>query len=117
MGRPILSESGSTVTMDTFIAVLCDNRFTAIARFWDMSGLTVNVATDDLAVKVDSLAALIEDGTNFGTPVTGGDRIVDGHLYETFPTEAAARANAHLSPEGVVETLWSMLVEPLQQPR
>ncbi len=94
IGQPVLSATGSTVTMDAFIAAPYDQRLTTNARFWDASGLSVNVGAAGLSVKVDSLAALIEGGINFGTPVTGGDPVADGFVYEVFASEAAARADA-----------------------
>ncbi|MEM7695230.1 MAG: MlaD family protein [Pseudomonadota bacterium] len=97
IGTPVLSESGSVVTMDAFITAPHDQRLTANTRFWDASGLTVNVGAGGLAVKVDSLAALIEGGVSFGTPVTGGAAIEPGHTFDVFPSEGEARADAFQS--------------------
>ena len=94
IGQPVLSASGTTVTMDAFIAATYDRRLTTNARFWDASGLSVNVGAEGLAVKVNSLAALLEGGVTFGTPVTGGERVEDGHVFDVFATEAIARADA-----------------------
>ncbi len=94
IGQPILSETGNTVTMEAFVAAPYDKRLTTNARFWDASGLSVNVGAGGLALKVDSLAALLEGGVNFGTPVTGGEPVADGHVFEVFATEAEARADA-----------------------
>ncbi|MDY8108821.1 MlaD family protein [Fulvimarina sp. 2208YS6-2-32] len=94
IGQPVLATAGSTVTMEAFVSRPYDRRLTTNTRFWDASGLSVNVGAQGLALKVNSLAALIEGGVNLGTPVTGGDPVADGHVYEVFSTEEAARADA-----------------------
>ena len=94
IGQPVLSESGNTVTMEAFIAAPYDRRLTTNSRFWDASGLSVNVGTGGLDLRVDSLAALVEGGVNFGTPVTGGEPVEDGHVFEVFASEDAAREDA-----------------------
>ena len=94
IGQPVLSDTGSIVTMDAFVTAPYDQRLTTNTRFWDASGLSINVGAEGLAVNIDSLAALIEGGVSFGNPVTGGAAIVDGHVFEVFASEAAAREDA-----------------------
>jgi paraquat-inducible protein B len=94
IGQPTLSSSGTIVTMDAFILKPYDARLTTNARFWDASGLSFNLGAQGLALKIDSLAALLEGGVTFGTPVTGGDPVTDGHIFDVFASEAVARANA-----------------------
>lgn len=94
IGQPSLSSSGTTVTMEAFILKPYDARMTTNARFWDASGLSFNLGAQGLALKVDSLAALLEGGVTFGTPVTGGEPVEDGHIFDVFPSESVARANA-----------------------
>ncbi|MEL6750780.1 MAG: MlaD family protein [Pseudomonadota bacterium] len=94
IGQPVLSNTGATVTMEAFISAPYDQRLTTNARFWDASGISVNVGASGVAVKVNSLAALLEGGVTFGTPVTGGEKVEDGHIFDVFATEAAARADA-----------------------
>jgi paraquat-inducible protein B len=94
IGQPTLSSSGTIVTMDAFILKPYDARLTTNARFWDASGLSFNLGAQGLAIKVDSLAALLEGGVTFGTPVTGGDPVADGHIFDVFESETVARANA-----------------------
>lgn len=94
IGQPVLSSSGTTVTMEAFILKPYDARLTTNARFWDASGLSFNLGAQGIALKVDSLAALLEGGVTFGTPVTGGDPVGDGYVFDVFPTEAVARTNA-----------------------
>lgn len=94
IGQPTLSTSGTTVTMEAFILKPYDERLTTNARFWDASGLSFNVGAQGVALKIDSLAALLEGGVTFGTPVTGGDPVPDGHVFDVFASESVARADA-----------------------
>ena len=94
IGHPELSESGNTVIMEAFIFKPYDHRLTSNTRFWDASGLSLKLGAQGLALKLDSLAALIEGGVNFDEPVTGGQPVSDGHVFDVFPTEVAARENA-----------------------
>ena len=94
IGQPTLSTSGTTVTMEAFILKPYDERLTTNARFWDASGLSFNLGAQGLALKIDSLAALLEGGVTFGTPVTGGDPVADGHVFDVFASESVARADA-----------------------
>lgn len=94
IGQPQLSETGNTVTMEAFIFKPYDARLTTNTRFWDASGLSLNLGTQGVALKVDSLAALLEGGVTFGSPVTGGEPIADGQIFDVFPNEESARENA-----------------------
>lgn len=94
IGEPVLSESGNTVTMEAFISAPYDGRLTTNSRFWDASGVSVNIGTGGLDLRLDSLASLLEGGVNFGTPVTGGEPIEDGHVFDVFASEEEAREDA-----------------------
>ncbi len=94
IGQPKLSESGSMVTMEAFIFSPFNERLTTKTRFWDASGLSFNLGAQGLALKVNSLAALLEGGVTFGTPVTGGEAVTDAHVYDVFSSEEIARADA-----------------------
>lgn len=94
VGQPVLSDTGATVTMDAFIEAPHSERLTTNSRFWNASGISVNVGTGGLSLQVESLAALIEGGVNVATPVAGGEPIADGAVFEVFANEAAARADA-----------------------
>ncbi len=110
IGQPVLSGGGTTVTMEAFILEPYDKRLTTSTRFWDASGLSINVGASGLAVKVDSLAALLEGGVTFGTPVTGGRPVEDGHVFSVFETEVLARADAFEADTGP-DVLASILLD------
>lgn len=94
IGQPTLSASGTTVTMEAFILKPYDERLTSNVRFWNASGLSVNIGAQGLAVNINSLAALIEGGVTFGSPVVGGEPVSDGQVFEVFSSETAARVDA-----------------------
>ena len=94
LGQPALSETGTTITTEAFVVSPHDQRLTSNTRFWDASGLALNVGTGGVSLKVDSLASLLEGGINFATPVVGGTPAKEGQVFDVFANEAAARADA-----------------------
>lgn len=101
LGAPTLSDSGAYVTIDAFIKAPHDMRLTTNTRFWDSSGVSLELGAGGVSVNVDSLAALVEGGVSFGTVVSGGDPVDAGHIYEVFNGEKEARANAFEGAAGV----------------
>ncbi|SPF81666.1 PqiB family protein [Pseudoprimorskyibacter insulae] len=93
LGEPKLSDTGSTVTVEAFIEAPHDQRLTTNTRFWDISGISLNVGAGGLSVDVESLAALVEGGISFGTMVAGGDAVLPGHVFDIYDTEEHAREN------------------------
>lgn len=94
IGEPVLSETGLTVTRDVFVRAPYDRRLTTATRFWDSSGLSLEIGTSGVTLNANSLAALVEGGVTFGTMVTGGQPIRDGHVYDVFNSLSAAREDA-----------------------
>ncbi len=99
LGEPQLSETGSSVTIEAFIEVPHDARLTTNTRFWDTSGVSLNLGADGLSVNVESLASLIEGGVTFGTLVTGGEPVTDGHEFSVFASQSEARTDAFEGPK------------------
>ena len=94
IGKPVLSESGLVVTRDAFIEAPYDNRLSTATRFWDSSGLSLDIGTSGVSFNMDSLAALVEGGVTFGTLVTGGQPITEGYQFDVFDSMRAARDDA-----------------------
>lgn len=94
IGEPVLSENGLVVTRDAFIKAPYDQRLTTASRFWDSSGLSLDIGTSGVSLNIDSLAALVEGGVTFGTMVTGGEPIEAGHVFDVFDSLRDARADA-----------------------
>lgn len=93
LGDPVLSETGAQVTFDAFIEAPHDARLSTATRFWNSSGISLDINTGGVSVNVESLAALVEGGVSFGTLVTGGRAIGPGHVFEVFDSERLARSN------------------------
>lgn len=98
IGEPELNERGSGVTVEAFIEAPHDARLTTATRFWDISGVSVDLGLSGLSVRFDSLATLIEGGVGFGTLVTGGEAIDDGHMFEVHDGPEAAQLSVFEDP-------------------
>lgn len=100
--KPELSFNGRQVTVNAFVESPYDRRITSSTRFWDTSGFSVSLGTGGVSLDVSSLASLIEGGVAFDTVVSGGVAINDGHRFDIFPTEEAARDSLFTDPNAEV---------------
>lgn len=99
---PQLSFNGSQVVVNAFIESPYDRRITSSTRFWDTSGFSLSFGTGGVSLDVNSLASLIEGGIAFDTVVSGGLAINDGHRFDIFPSEQAARDSLFTDPNAEV---------------
>lgn len=90
-GSPRLSEDGSHVVVDGFISAPYDRNLTTQSRFWDASGFSVSLGPGGLRLEMQSIASLIEGGLSFDNIVSGGAPVGQGAVFDTFPSEDAAR--------------------------
>lgn len=111
LGVPILSESGTVVTMDAFIEAPHDARLSTNTRFWDISGISVDLNTSGLSVNFESLASLLEGGIAFQALVTGGEPIEEGQLFDVFSSREEAQRSVFVAPVDQVMSL-SVLMPP-----
>ena len=95
---PQLSFNGSQVVVNAFIESPYDRRITSSTRFWDTSGFSVSFGTGGVSLDVNSLASLIEGGIAFDTVVSGGTTINEGHRFDIFSSEEAARDSLFTDP-------------------
>lgn len=98
LGEPNLSANGSIVTMDAFIEAPHDARLSTNTRFWDISGISVDLNTSGLSVNFESLASLVEGGVAFQALVTGGEPIDDGYIYDVFAGREDAQRSVFEAP-------------------
>ncbi|MEE4210427.1 MAG: MlaD family protein, partial [Parvularcula sp.] len=86
-----LSEDGREVTFTAFIDEPFDAFVTSETRFWNVSGFTVEAGANGLAVKVESMAALLSGGVAFG-PIDEriGDPVGDDAVFTLFPNRDSA---------------------------
>ncbi|MEM8751409.1 MAG: MlaD family protein [Pseudomonadota bacterium] len=98
-----LSDDGTAVEFDAFVSAPNDSRVTTSTRFWNASGVDLNLGADGARLRIASLSSLIRGGASFDTP-EGGDPVEDGHVFELFPSEGEAMDIVAFSdPEDQVE--------------
>lgn len=100
IGQPRLEGTDNLVTIEAFIAAPHDKRMTTNSRFWDNSGFSVSLGTSGVSLDVGSLASLVEGGISFGTLVSGGGPVRNGHVFDIFEDEASARSHIFSAPSG-----------------
>ncbi|WP_339108752.1 MlaD family protein [Thioclava sp. GXIMD4216] len=86
-----LDEGGSGVLIDAFINKPYNARLTTTTRFWDASGISVNLGANGVSVNMRSLASIVQGGVEFDTLATGGSFIQNGFPYRLFKDENEAR--------------------------
>lgn len=115
LGEPELSENGTIVTMDAFIESPHDVRLSTNTRFWDISGISVDLNTSGLSVNFESLASLVEGGVAFQALVTGGEPIQPGQLFDVYASRAAAQRSVFEAPVDRALTLG--VIMPVEEVR
>ena len=87
-----LSPDDETVLADVFIEAPYDARLTTATTFWDVSGFSVSLGMQGLALDVNSVATLLQGGAAFATFASGGAPVAPGHVFRLYPDQAAAEA-------------------------
>jgi paraquat-inducible protein B len=86
-----LDDSGKFVDLDVFIDAPYDKYVAGNTRFWDESGIYVNVGADGLTVSTESLVSILAGGlafSSFGPTLP----IAADHRFELFENKVAAAA-------------------------
>lgn len=86
-----LDDSGSHVDIDLFVNAPYDKYVGGHTRFWNESGIYVNVGADGLTVSTESIATILAGGlafANFGPPIS----ITPGHQFSLYENRVAASA-------------------------
>lgn len=86
-----LSPDGERVDFNIFIEAPYDRLITNATRFWNLSGVAVEVGADGAKLKVDSLASLLQGGISFDNVTTGGDPVDELHSFVLYEGEVQAR--------------------------
>ena len=87
-----LTEAGD-VLIDLFIGAPNDVRLTEATRFWNASGFSIQLGGGGASLNVDSLISLLQGGISFDTVGSDLTPVEDGHVFELYPSETAARQN------------------------
>ncbi|WP_236234812.1 PqiB family protein [Pseudomonas tohonis] len=89
-----LDEDGKGVSIEVFVHAPNDRFVTENTRFWNASGIDVNLGANGVAVKTESLSSLLVGGIAFRAPdYSPNDRpAAENRAYELFDDQQAALA-------------------------
>lgn len=85
-----LTEDGD-VEITGFVDAPHHNRITTATRFWNASGISLELGVSGAMVNVESLASLLQGGIAFDTVTSGGEVVEPGHEFRLFDSEREAR--------------------------
>ena len=85
-----LTEDGQAVEFDVFINAPNDKRITTATRFWNASGVDLELGASGANLRIASLASLIRGGAMFDTGPDGAP-VETGHVFQLYPSESEAR--------------------------
>ena len=86
-----LSPDGERVDFTLFVNAPHNDLLTTATRFWQLSGVAVEIGADGAKLKVDSLASLLQGGISFDTVATSGAPIEPTQAFVLYDNEANAR--------------------------
>ncbi|UXY55515.1 PqiB family protein [Pseudomonas tohonis] len=89
-----LDEDGKGVSIEVFVHAPNDRFVTENTRFWNASGIDVNLGANGVAVKTESLSSLLVGGIAFRAPeYSPNDQpAAENRAYELFDDQQAALA-------------------------
>ncbi|MNF31357.1 Paraquat-inducible protein B [compost metagenome] len=96
-----LDADGNGVNIEIFVNSPNDVHVTENTRFWNASGIDINVGADGFAVKTESLSAMLLGGIAFRAPnYSPGDKsAAENRNYELFEDQATALAPPNGKPQ------------------
>lgn len=84
-----LTPDGNAVEFDAFITAPNDRRITTATKFWNASGVDLELGADGARLRIASLSSLIRGGASFDTG-PGGRPVEPGFVFTLFPSEGDA---------------------------
>jgi paraquat-inducible protein B len=96
-----LDPDGKGVNIELFIHAPHDQHVTENTRFWNASGIDVNVGANGFAVKTESLSAILVGGIAFRAPEYSPDDkpAAEKYVYELFDDQQTALAPPSGKPQ------------------
>ncbi|MEM9966460.1 MAG: MlaD family protein [Pseudomonadota bacterium] len=91
VGRAEIAPRGNFAIVEALIFEEHRSLVNDSTRFWDASGFRVTIGPAGAQIDFSSIATLVGGGITFDTFVSGGDRVVDGTIFEIFPDQESAR--------------------------
>jgi len=96
-----IKPDGKGVDIDIFVQAPYDAFVTLDSRFWNASGIDMQIGANGLKVETQSLSSILMGGLAFGTPeyAAPADPAVDQQAFELFADRDAALAPPTGSPQ------------------
>jgi paraquat-inducible protein B len=93
-----VADMAQSVTIHAFVRAPYDQYVRQTTRFWNASGLSVELGAQGLQVQLESVRALILGGIAFDTPADGltAPRSEQDHTYTLHPSKEAADSALYL---------------------
>ncbi len=88
-----LTPDGEAVVFDLFIEAPHDRRLTQGSRFWNTSGVSVELGAQGAKLKLESFSSFLRGGITFDAVALGGVPVGEYHLFRLFDGEQEARAS------------------------
>lgn len=105
VGKPSITEDGSSAQAEAMIFEPHDRLVTSSTRFWDTSGFSFSLGPNGAALDFSSVASLVAGGVTFETMVSGGEPVEPDRTFTVYPEESAARTSLFAADEGETLTL------------
>lgn len=93
VGKPVISEDGTTSEAEAVIFAPHDRLIDSATRFWDTSGFSLSFGAGGAAVNFSSIASLVSGGITFDTMLSGGSPPEPGAQFTVYSEESEARAS------------------------
>ncbi len=88
-----LTPDGEAVVFDLFVEAPHDRRLTQGSRFWNTSGVSVELGAQGAKLKLESFSSFLRGGITFDAVALGGTPVEEYHLFRLFDGEQEARAS------------------------
>ncbi len=88
-----LTPDGEAVVFDLFVEAPHDRRLTQGSRFWNTSGVSVELGAQGAKLKLESFSSFLRGGITFDAVAVGGVQVDEYHLFRLFDGEKEARAS------------------------
>ncbi|MEM1074531.1 MAG: MlaD family protein [Pseudomonadota bacterium] len=83
--------ASDTVLITAFIDEPNVNLVNTATRFWNASGIQLNLGEGGIGLQIDSLSTLLQGGVAFDTTLSGGSPVANKAVFNLYETEGAAR--------------------------
>ena len=99
--RYVLDDDGEGLTFQVFVEAPHHERVRHDTRFWNASGIDVEIRHDGLTVDMESIVSVLTGGIAFGAPphAEPGPAAKDGATFDLYPSRRAVDAPIYAEKE------------------